>query len=271
MKTIYFAGGSWAAAIYIGIYKGLEEKYGKEYYKQFSFSGDSVGAVVALLCSLGYSSEQSEKIYTNLADLARKNGVWNGKMSEYHDLMLNDVINEDDIYKKLENNKFSLGVSNYWHKHKIYKSWKNNENLKKTLQASFHVPFYCKYQGILDNCFTYDGGFSMNNEVLSQYDITIGRAKCYDLSYDISIYDVIYPPSKEKIKQHVAYGYVLSKSFDFDNVDKSKRQLVEYDKSLYILKFLVLLEIFLNEYFYPFFDSIFNSIFLIFRNFHLNR
>jgi hypothetical protein len=255
MKRIYFAGGSWAAAIYIGICKGLEEQYGTEYYKQFYFSGDSVGAFVALLCSLGYSSEQLEKIYTNLADLARKNGVSGGKMSEYHELMLNDIMVEDDIYKKLENNNFSFGVSNYWHKHKIYKSWKNNEHIKKTLHASFHIPFYCKYQGSLDDCFAYDGGFSMNNDILSQYDITIGKSKCYDLSYDISLYDIIYPPSREAIKKHIAYGYVLSKNFDFDNVDKKKRQCIKYDISLYILKFLVLLEIVLNEYVYPFMNT----------------
>jgi len=249
MKSIYFGGGSWCSAFYIGIVKALEKQYGPELHQKFTFAGDSVGSFVALLCSLGYSSDEGAKIYIDLAKKARENGVWNGKMSIYHNDLLDLVINDKNIYKTLEDRKFEVGVSTYWDKHKVYTKWRDNDHLRETIHASFHVPFYCSYQGPLDGNISYDGGFSIDKDLLGKYDIVIGRGSCYDIHIDIAMMDVIYPPSYENIKKQIGYGYLKGTEFDFEDVDKTKRAVVKKDfKGYLMLKMLVLLELFLNKY-----------------------
>jgi hypothetical protein len=238
MKSIYFGGGSWSSAFYIGIIKNLEEKYGNKLYKKFTFSGVSAGAIFAILCSLGYKSSEMKELYKVLSQNALKNGVWFGKMSEYHDQLF-DIIIKDDVYKILEKRNCKIGVSRFFHKYVEYKKWDNNDHLRKSLHSSFRLPFYCRYQKSLDNRISYDGGIANNN--LNDYDITIGNGKFYDIQMNPSFKEIIYPPNKLNLENQIKEGYKKSKQFNFKNVKKKHDFTKSKINSISLVIFYVIL------------------------------
>lgn len=253
MKRIYFGGGAWSSAFIIGVVKALEEKYGKDLYKKFVFSGDSIGAYVALLCTLGYTSDIGKKIYIELANNANKDGIFNFcNNSNYHTKMFNDIIIDENTFKILEDRKFKIGVSRLYNNHKIYDKWDNNDHLIKTLHASLHIPFYCKYQHYLDNNISFDGGIFLNNELLDDCFLIVGRGDYYDISMNPSLFEILYPPDIKSIDSWVLKGYNKAISFDFENIDKKKRKrfsnlFIHNPISSSIIHFLVFAEVFIYK------------------------
>tara|TARA_B100000795_G_C22800005_1_gene441334 strand:+ start:1068 stop:1841 length:774 start_codon:yes stop_codon:yes gene_type:complete len=240
MKSIFFGGGSWSSAFYIGIIKNLEEKYGDNLHEKFTFSGVSAGAIFAILCSLGYNSKQIKKLYKELAQSAIKKGVFFGKMSEYHDKLL-DIVLTDGVYKTLEKRKCKIGVSRFFHKYIEYEKWENNNHLRKSLHASFRIPFYCRYQKELDNCISYDGGIAIKN--LNSYDIIIGKGGFYDINMTPTINEIIFPPDNFNLEFQILEGYRKAKVFNFENVKKEKRiYFNNFNKFNYIFYLILIIE-----------------------------
>ena len=219
MKSIYFGGGSWSSAFYIGIIRNLEEKYGDNLYEKFTFTGVSAGAIFAILCSLGYKSTQIKVLYKEMTQKAIK-GVFFGKMSEYHDNLL-DIVLLPDVYKILEKRNCKVGVSRFFHKYVEYGKWESNDHLRQSLHASFRIPFYCRYQKEMDNCVSYDGGVTIPD--LNNYDITIGKGGFYDINMMPQMTEIIFPPDNFNLEFQILEGYIKAKEFDFENVKKEKR------------------------------------------------
>ena len=242
MKRIYFGGGSWSSAFYIGIIEFLEEKYGSNLHEKFLFSGVSAGAIFAILCSLGYNSSQIKILYKQLTISARE-GVFFGKMSIYHDNLL-DIILKKDVYKLLEKRQCKIGISRFFNKYVEYGKWDNNDHLRQSLHSSFRIPFYCRYQKEFDNCISYDGGISVKN--LDKYDITFGIGN-YDINMTPTYTEIIFPPDNFNLEFQILEGYRKAKVFDFDNIDKTKRIQTSLQFVLFV-NFFIFLEIIVNYF-----------------------
>tara|TARA_B100000795_G_scaffold19451_1_gene12933 strand:- start:4824 stop:5624 length:801 start_codon:yes stop_codon:yes gene_type:complete len=250
MKSIYFGGGAWSCAFFIGVIKALEEKYGKELNKKFRFGGDSIGAYFALGLTLGYTSEEIKDIFYEFSSNAVNDGVFNFlKNSEYHELLLNKIIIDKNAYKIAEKNNLEVGISRLFNDHDIYKKWENNEHLKKCIHASLHVPFYCKYQNKFDRKIAFDGGFFLKNEVLEKYDITVGRGEFYDISMTPTLCEILFPPDKFKIEKFILDGY--NKTLHIGN--KNDREAISnYFIYNFFIHYVVFMEIIFNLFFSSF-------------------
>ena len=248
MKTLYFGGGAWSSVFYLGVVKALEERFGKEYYKKFTFSGDSIGAFCAMLCSIGYGFENGKKLFIDFCETSKKKGILFGKMSDRLDEIFKVLDKNPEYYKILQKNKFKLGVSKFFNKYCIYTTWKNNEHLKEILHASTHVPFYCRLPKKIDNCFCFDGSFFLTNKALYDCDITIGKENYYDIVMNPTVKEIFLPPDKETIEKFIKEGYDKTINFDFDNIDKKKRRPIDNSLLYYIIiNFSNILEIILNR------------------------
>ena len=114
---IFFAGASWGCGFYIGVYKALQEKYGLDGLAKIAWSGNSAGALVALLGASGLDWCIAEKVYFDCMHEAAESGVFQ-KMSKYHDTALDVVFNENEnLYKELNDRIRSIV---YW-SHNIYR------------------------------------------------------------------------------------------------------------------------------------------------------
>ena len=178
-QTLHFGGGAWSSAYYIGVIRGLQEQYGNDVYKYYKISGDSVGAVLAAGLVLGFSWKELQQQYSTLSTLARKNGVWNGKMTEYHEQMLDSLLCNENHLEKLQSRGFSMGVTSLFSKYKKYDKWIDENHLRRCFHSCFHIPIYCAYQHTLDDIFVLDGGFSNNNV----YDFSIGIGETFNISF----------------------------------------------------------------------------------------
>jgi hypothetical protein len=247
MKTIYFGGGGWAGSFHIGVVKALEEKYGDELYEKFTFCGDSIGSYVAMFCTLKYKSDLAEKIYYEMVKIAKKNGIY-GKISCYHDKIFKKILINKNIYKNLEEKNFKLGVSRCFNNYQLYSKWKNNDHLIHTLHSSFHIPFYCNFFDKLDGEFAFDGGATINSEILDKYDIIVGRGKGYDIYMNPSMNDIFFPPDEKKFKSMINDGYNKTINLDLDKIDKKNRKqnFITMKEQIFI-HILVFSEIFLNK------------------------
>lgn len=247
MKKIYFGGGAWSSSFFIGVIKSLEEKYGKELNKKFIFGGVSIGAYFALLLTLGYDYKKAKNIFCELSNKANKDGIFNFyKNSEYHNNMLSKVLIDEDAYKICEKRNLEIGISRCFDKHEIYRKWTSNEDLKKCIHASLHVPFYCKYQGYYDNEIAFDGGFFLDNDVLKKYDITIGRGDYYDINMSPTLNEILFPHDKFKLELFLLDGYNKTTIIDIEKIDKKNRKTINKKSFLmyFIIHYFVLIEIF---------------------------
>ena len=260
MKTIYFGGGGWAGAFHIGVVKALEEKYGDELYEKFYFCGDSIGSFVAMFCTLKYNSSLGEKMYYEMVKIAKKNGIY-GKISCYHDKIFKKILTDENNYKFLEERKFKLGVSRCFGNYQEYSKWDNNDHLIHSLHSSFHIPFYCNFFEKLDGDFAFDGGATINSEILDKYDIIVGRGKGYDIIMNPTLSEIFLPPDEEKFKSMVNDGYNKTINLDLDKINKKNRKkFFKTLKEKILIHLFVFSEILINKIYNINFSNIFNYL-----------
>ena len=195
-------------------------------------------------------------MYTELAQNAIKGGVFFGKMSEYHDNLL-DVVLLPDVYKILEKRNCKIGVSKFFHKYVEYGKWESNKHLRQSLHASFRIPLYCRYQKEFDNCISYDGGVAIQD--LKNYDITVGKGGFYDINMMPQITEIIFPPNNFNLEYQILEGYKKAKEFDFENIKKEKRNRFNSNIFNYILNSIFYL-VLMTEYIYIYIKNVLQSL-----------
>lgn len=218
-KSIYLGGSSWGSAFYIGVFKSLREKYGKNIGKKIEVYGDSAGSLLALCFLLNLSIDEMTRIYENLANSAIKNGVI-GKMTKYHHTSLDEILKNKDDYKKV-NGRLHVGVTFNDKKVKRFSYWNSNEELRHTLLCSFHIPIYCTYNAKMYGTRVLDGCFGANIHDFPKSVITIGMQKEYDISSNLSTKECISPLKKEKMKIVIKDGYEKMNAYDSDRYNKT--------------------------------------------------
>jgi len=149
---IYFGGAAWGCAYYVGCCQGLEACFGNKNLSRTVFLGDSAGALMALGMSLGRGSNKLDSIYKKLAENASEKGVI-GKMSIYHQEAIDSLLSTEDesastSLKRLNTTRaFGVGTTQFFDQHKFHHRFESLQVLYDTLHGSFHIPFYCAYDG----------------------------------------------------------------------------------------------------------------------------
>ena len=208
-RSFFFGGCSWGCAFHIGAYKGMVKKYGYKYLQKCKIGGNSAGALIGVAVALGISWQELEVIYLEIADKAERLGMV-GKLSTYHDEALDQIITEEDDYKKL-NGRFFVGITTFFKKFHIVSNWESNEELREILHASFHIPFYCTHARDLKKYGkAIDGGFGQGFYKIEPDTIIINPIeKNADVicKPPLSIKDCTFQMSSSKYQQIKLKGY----------------------------------------------------------------
>jgi len=157
--TLYFGGAAWGCTFFIGVVRGIEERFGANWSDRVMITGDSAGALIGVAAALGKSADHLEKLYTKLAASAQQHGAV-GLMSEWHRRALAGILDDDpEAYKRL-NGKFAVGTTSFFGQHLWHTQWSSNDDLLQCLHGSFHIPFYCTTTARVKGTFALDGAYS---------------------------------------------------------------------------------------------------------------
>ena len=205
-----FSSGAWGCVYYIGCLRGMEEKWGTELSNK-TFYGISAGSLIALTAVLKIKSEVIYKLYNEMAFSAKHDGVIR-KMQIYHNRVIDELLKNEDAYKKACG-KLKVGVTKFFNRFEWIDSWKSNADLRNTLHASMHIPFYSTYKPVIKQEKCLDGAFSLNLKKLltSNRNILIISLEPYYshlwFKPGILFSDKLSPCSHERQKYIYNHGY----------------------------------------------------------------
>ena len=172
MKSFYFAGCAWGCIYHIGVYYIIYEKLPTSERINIKYGGSSSGGLIALGASLLKTPAQLLDLYNNLSKIARQYGVF-GKMSIYHEIVLSEWLPDGGNEYQQVNGKLFIGITKPIAKFELVSQWNSNRDLKDTLHASMHIPFYMTHIEKVKKCYAIDGGFTNNIALIDDNTITI--------------------------------------------------------------------------------------------------
>lgn len=198
--SFWFRGGSWGIIYYGGVYNSIKNKYTKKQLANVKWGGVSAGAIISLFAALELEPQECFKLFDQLAVLASTHGSF-GKLSIYHDIFLNKLLPDNGGEWKKLNNKLFVGITKFPFTQEIISTWRSNKDLRDTLHASMHIPFYASITNKVNGNIAIDGDIIPNNVKLDDNTIIVGMGNCenYDISPSktISWLDCFAPPSKK--------------------------------------------------------------------------
>ena len=224
-KTFYFGGGAWSASFHIGVIKALEEQW-EDAKKQsngtltgtlctnMKVSGDSVGAAIGAGLQLGMTWQELRALYLRLAKRAHTSGVWCGRMTIYHEEMLDCIFKHSESVEMLEQRGFALGVTRFFNRYQKYTSWRDIKHLRECIHSSMHVPLYCAYQSGVDGLQAIDGGFSATSKNLEHIECSAGQGPTFHISMAPTMFEIAYPPSDEEVDRKIRQGYEATMAWE---------------------------------------------------------
>jgi hypothetical protein len=139
----------------VGVYKGMLEKWGKDFMKHTVISGASAGTIIAVGIVLLKSPEYIGELYCETA-LNAKYGIFYKGIELLEEHCIDKLLEDPNAYKLLENRCF-IGTTGFFSNHRWSSKWKDNKELKQCLQASLHIPFLCKRVGPINGVEVVDG------------------------------------------------------------------------------------------------------------------
>lgn len=239
-KSFYFSGCSWGCIYHIGVYKKICEIFSREELDNMKWGGTSSGGLVALCIALSKTPDECLQLFNEFSDKAKKNGVF-GKMSIYHRKILSMLCPDGgDEYKSL-NGRLFIGITRFLCKFELISEWKSNKDLRDTLHASMHIPFYMTHIEKVKGKFAMDGGFSGNIANIDENTITISPTmnladiRPKKLLTSIECYR---PSSNYRINELKSIGENNTKFF-FSNIWKKKLRNKENLRKKIMRYFLV--------------------------------
>lgn len=188
IKNIVFSGGSLKGFCFVGVLKFLEEN--NKLDNITSIAGTSVGACVALLFNIGYTSDELSTIflninieehrdidYENLFDIINTYGLDKGNnIIKIFKIILKKKYDENitfnELYEKTKKKLYIVGTC-LNDMETIYYSYKTFPDMKilDALRISFSIPFLFE-PIIIDNKYYVDGGLT-NNYAINLFDNNI--------------------------------------------------------------------------------------------------
>jgi hypothetical protein len=205
-KFFFWIRGGFGGGYYIGVYKGMVERWGYKELQKKKYYGVSAGSIMALYILLGLTWEQLDNEFISISHSSKKNGIFL-KASYYHNKSLEKFLYKD-AYKKISGKLF-IGVTNFYGNLSVISKWKSDKDLIDTIHASMHIPYYCgSFTNRLNNKRCVDGGYSLNNyKFLEENTLKIGV-------WNKNIYDVKLVPSlkfKHSYKSNLDYYKIIKK------------------------------------------------------------
>lgn len=171
-KSFYFSGCSWGCIYHIGVYKKIYEIFSRDELENMRWGGTSSGGLVALCICLSKTPDECLQIFNKFSDQAKKIGVF-GKMSIYHREILSKLCPDGGNEYKSLNGRLFIGITRFLCKFELISKWKSNKDLRNTLHASMHIPFYMTHIEKVKDKFAIDGGLSGNIANIDENTITI--------------------------------------------------------------------------------------------------
>ena len=202
---IYFGGAGFSCAFYIGVVKAFQEKFKNQIPK---ISGDSAGSLIGLAYSINVHWTKIKKIYKNslIRQKNRNNKIWFGYLTEDHNYIIDSILKLGDLNIIKNNDKFNVGVTQFYSNYKSYSNWSSKYQLKNIMNKSMIIPFLTKTQFSLE----IDGGFSNYNT----YDITIGCSQYYDIGLYQTHYEKLNMITVDKLNKLIELGYQTAMKFN---------------------------------------------------------
>ena len=182
---IFLEGGAWGCAFHVGVYKALQEMYGLDALKDVVFGGNSGGASLACCMASGIGWEKAEQLYLSMLKNVLKDIF--PRFSLYQNNSISAVFDNDPNFYKKVNNKLNIGVTYFVDEYELISKWESNEELRNTLHASMHIPFYCSVtEKIKSNDGIYrraiDGGCGKHFHRFNENTLVIGiLSSCSDI------------------------------------------------------------------------------------------
>ena len=252
MTSFYFSGCSWGCIYHIGVYQQIYNQLYNNKLINTKFGGSSSGGLIALGASLQKTPKQCLDLYNNLSNVARKYGVF-GKMSIYHEIVLSKWLPDDGNEYKHVNGKLFIGITKPIAKFELVSHWNSNRELKDTLHASMHIPFYMTHIKKVNNCYAIDGGFTKNISSIDKNTITISpNMKSADIkpSKFLSLKECFAPTNNNRLIEILELGksdynkYILNYNnntkYKYKKSKKIYNKLLKYFlcTNLWILRFI---------------------------------
>eukprot|EP01041_Mallomonas_annulata_P009552 gene9552-19852_t len=219
-KSIYFGGSAWGCAFYVGVYKAMEERWGKGFQSRVLITGDSSGAIFAIGIALGFSPEEMENIYLNLAKNASMIGVV-GKMGTIAQMSLETLLADPFAYQQLKG-IFGVGTTKFPFNHQWHWKWDSNEDLAACIKGSMHIPLYCERQQPVQGSIVVDGAYSMSGSDLVHGDDTlyVGIDPHAEVGRSLQNNQMLFPLYGQEYIDIVESGYKAMKQWDGKMKDK---------------------------------------------------
>ena len=127
----------------IGVYQAMVECWGDDFYKKVMCSGGSAGTIFAIAVALGRPPAYTDILYRSVAEKSYRHGP-----IYYASIFLEESLYEllaDPLAFKTLEGRCCFGTTEFFSKHRWHISWEDNADLIKTVQGSYHIPFYCRY------------------------------------------------------------------------------------------------------------------------------
>jgi hypothetical protein len=149
----------------------MVEIWGEDFYKDVLLSGGSAGTIFAVGIALGKSPQYMGDLYRNISEKCHKYGTIY-KCSIFMEDSLRELLSDPNAYKILEG-RCCFGTTAFFAKHRWHVSWNDNEDLIKCIQASYHIPFYCKRVDPIYGVEVLDGAYGFAGKDLPHGDKTL--------------------------------------------------------------------------------------------------
>ena len=202
--SVFLAGSAWGCVYYIGVYKGLIQRYGTEQVHALRFGGNSAGAMTALFMAAEIPPEDIVAMYLKLIEYVQKRGNW-GMWTNYQEEALDMVLSsrgEEELLALL-NKRLLIGVTTFPCKFRVIDTFDSLSHVRRSVHASMMIPWFC--HGGLESPFRdgtscIDGSVSKLAERFSPRTLTVGvyPNKSFDLFPKESFSMYIPPKDKEE-------------------------------------------------------------------------
>jgi hypothetical protein len=185
----------------------MVERWGPDFHQKCLMTGGSAGTIFALAVALGKPPSFTNELYSNVAvKTLRYTPIWFG--SHYLGKEINKMLSDPMAYKKIEG-KCCFGTTAFFAKHRWHVSWESNEDLKSCLQASYHIPMYCKFSGPIKGVECVDGAYGFAGVDLPHGDQTlyVGIDPHAEITRTLTHNEMFYPTTGKDYDAMVQSGY----------------------------------------------------------------
>jgi hypothetical protein len=191
----------------VGVYIAMVEKWGPDFHKKVLMSGGSAGTIFALGLALDKSPEYMDEMYKTIArKTLRYSPVYFG--SYYMEERLKEMLVDPSAYKKIEG-RCCFGTTAFFSRHRWHVSWESNEDLQACVQASYHIPLYCKWTGGIKGVECVDGAYGFAGVHLPHGDDTlyVGIDPHAEITRHLTHNEMFYPSAGAEYDAMVRSGY----------------------------------------------------------------